>query len=171
VLVTIFTDASHCPNLKVGGWGMWAKSARGKVEFGGPLKKCLQNITEAELQAIVNGVYVALERGVALPGDTLLIQTDNIRALSILETGGINLKKVSTSEIQIVDVLKRILDETGCSAIYKHVKGHRDHMGGRFHCNGRADKWARLGLKEARETKIKQNRIKIIDKKSIIVPQ
>lgn len=50
-MITVFVDASHCPQTKAAGWGAWAKGhgwERG-IACGGPLKMSPLNSSEAEI--------------------------------------------------------------------------------------------------------------------------
>ena len=81
VLVTIISDASHCPHTLAGGYGCWIASNRGSKEFGGPLNDAMDS-AEIEAKAACNALHFAITSGLVKRRDVILIQVD---ALAVLE--------------------------------------------------------------------------------------
>lgn len=83
-MITLFVDASHCPNTLAAGYGAWAIKdgwEKGKV-FGGRISKEVLNSGEAEVCAIVEAVKYMRVRGF-LEDSTLMVQSDSHRALQL----------------------------------------------------------------------------------------
>lgn len=143
MLVSLFADASFYPMTRAAGWGAWVKSDRGQLQDGGTFRQALQNAGEAELCAVVNGLWLALRRGVACPGDVVLVQSDCMRVRDlILETTGPN------SDVERA-ALER-LDRFGMRLRARHVPGHTSGHKPRLWVNNRCDAIARTGMLEGR---------------------
>lgn len=142
MLVTIFADASFCSRTKAGGWGGWAKSARGSVCHGGAMKKPVANSTTAESYAIVNAIALALSCGIAVKGDKLLIQTDCLSAIDRLQSR----RKEPNRAVKIFRTLV-----SGHDVEFRHVKGHNGFADARSAVNTMCDALAYRGLTAARE--------------------
>ena len=54
---TLYCDASWCPRQKVGGWGIYCKSDKGRFEGQGRIPDYCQDNNVAELAAIFAGFY------------------------------------------------------------------------------------------------------------------
>ena len=72
------TDASVCGKTRAGGYGMWVVSERGKMPYGGSFQDLVTDSYIAEIQAVINSLAVAINHGMVLKGDFVLIQVDNL---------------------------------------------------------------------------------------------
>ncbi len=137
MLVSIFSDASLCHQTKASSWGGWAKSARGVARGGGVLKfeNCL-NTNTLEAAAAVNALKLSILRGITVPGDSVLLQTDNTGVPAILRG------KHSGQGQQIAAVFKELCATHKLSYTWRHVKGHKGHKAPRFSVNTYCDKVA-----------------------------
>lgn len=104
--VTLFTDASYCPNTGAWGWGAW-------VKYGAPAETlrlsgggfCCQGSAQAELLALKQGIDAVASR-VPVEGKLVVVQCD---CVSALEAVGVN-----------------PLTRAGALGVSKkHVKGHQ----------------------------------------------
>lgn len=142
---TLMVDASWCPEYRVGGYGYWIASPKGKWGNQETLRGIVETSTLAEMQAVVNVLYIARKSEYVLPGDSVLIQTDCKAAIMGLEGG----RKLSKAEAQCRNEFKKLMQ-----SIYvelRHVKGHTMRAGARFEANRRCDAGARDALNEARK--------------------
>lgn len=142
MLVTIFSDASMCPETLVSSWGGWTKSERGVARHGGVLKLETKNINVAEAAAIVKAVKMSLIQGVSDRGDEILLQTDN-QAVPLILNG----KQTGTNEDVVYGVFKDLCAEYGLTYRWRHVKGHKGHVTPRNSVNSYCDKVARYFLR------------------------
>lgn len=142
------TDASHCPNTKVGGYGVWIASQRGKRSYDGAFKNLIDNATIAEMAAITNGLYIAIRTELVQAHDRVLIQTDCIAAI-LAFTG--KRKPAHSEERRIVEQQRQLMVQHNLSITFKHVKGHSDNEGNRFVSNNICDRKAKANMKKARQ--------------------
>jgi ribonuclease HI len=152
--VTIIADASHCPDTLAAGYGYWAISERGSRGGGGPLAKPIDKSSAAEMAALVNALYVALEVGIALPGDHVLLQTDCMGAIQALESKRTGLSSDERSAKGKFYELKKSADVT---VSFRHVKGHTTVKDARSVTNRLCDERAKAGMRLARK-RIKESR-------------
>lgn len=135
--VTVFTDASHCPDTNAWGVAVWIKCKeypKAHIFTRGGIG--LTNSTEAEAE----GIKLALEHLIAeeiTANRIVVIQCDNIEALKRFEASHMKWKMTLKAE-----VLK-----------FKHVKGHSGHGTNRSYinriCDERAGKRMRAWRKQA----------------------
>lgn len=142
MLVTIMTDASHCPDSKVGGYGYWIVSERGRLKGGAEFKSTVKTVNHAEAMAIVNGMYCALMAGLVQDGDAILVQTDSMTAISVLsgDIGGYD--KILAEWKRLTNGVLRI--------VFRHVKAHSGVRDARSHANRYCDEVARKSMRRAR---------------------
>lgn len=170
MLVTLFSDASICPDTGCVGWAAWAKSDRGTARGDGALRRLTIDSGVAEAMAVVNGIVVAAQRGLIEPGDRIVVQTDNNSVMSVLRGEArryirrADRDKTEISSAQLHDeVLRRNeeIDEVAAtyahlvrvlrvSVVWKHCKGHRGLEDRRAAVNTNCDERARDRMREAR---------------------
>jgi ribonuclease HI len=146
MLVTVIADASFDFGTRAGGYGYWAKSERKRHSGGGPLKSLARNNNLAEMMAILHGVHMAFVHGVALPGDTILAQTDCTAAIMAFE----GTRVLQEDEQILVDGMKTLLGIRNALIRYRHVKGHTAGDTPRTWVNNHCDEMAKKGMREAR---------------------
>jgi len=171
MLVTLFSDASMCPERKIGGWAAWLKSDRGSLKGGARFMVRVGDSSMAEAMAVVNGLTVGLKEGVIRPMDTVLVQTDNDAVMGVLEgtvrrslarelkrRRGRSRSQVERDvdernhEIAIVaDAFSAILSDNGVVVRWRHVKGHRGKQDRRSAVNSFCDRTARAHMRGARK--------------------
>lgn len=164
-MITLFVDASHCPNSHAAGYGAWAIQdgwEKGKV-FGGRISKEVVNSGEAEVCGIVEAVKYL--RAHKLMGDnTLMIQSDSHRALQLVilalphteikqhkdskDWGMSNIRPTPAEQWAIT----QLTNDLGLMAfIYvRHIKGHSDGDG-RNWVNRQCDRVAREQMYKERQ--------------------
>lgn len=143
MMLTLFADASHCPKTGACGWGAWARrDGWDKGEFlGAQFKTPMKNIAEAELCALANALY-HLDSKNLLDGVTgIMLQSDNLRCLSIIASRVPNVVIRNHEEAAKVPLLSpgAILSKIELKAVptfetirlrlsymaVRHVKGHK----------------------------------------------
>lgn len=171
MLVTLFSDASMCPNSRIGGWAAWLKSDRGSLRGGGMFRVIVGDTCMAEAMAVVNGLTVGLSQGVIRPGDAVLVQTDNDAVMGVLEgrvrrSLTLELKRRrgrSRSQIEryvdnrneeiriVAGTFSAILRDNRIIVRWRHVKGHRGTQDRRSAVNTFCDRTAKGHMRIARK--------------------
>lgn len=139
-LVTVFTDASYCPQTQIGGWGAWYKGDDMKAGqlVGGHIRYAGSS-NEAELKAIVNALKILTEINVIKPTDAVMLQSDSEWALQCsLTLVGVRqkakehvippLRNEFTPNAATKDLLvnlEEIIRMNGLRLFVRHVKGHQ----------------------------------------------
>lgn len=167
--LTLFVDASFCPNTKAAGWGSWSKRDgwdRGRFD-GGQLVCPLNNSTAAELCGIACAVWALHAGGHLLGVSVMMIQCDNIIALGLMQSvlpqgkasGSGNardtqslpaprLAKLGKSEHEALEVIRMALADV--PVYLRHVKGHSNDDTGRSWVNTQCDAEARRHMEKRR---------------------
>lgn len=164
MLVTIFSDASFCKNTQAGGWGGWAKSQRGTMRHSGAIRHQVFDASQAEMCAILNTIHLAVKRGVAITGDTLLIESDSLDALGCFERRCPGKKKIPKGKRGARDRARRerrrfLIDAftkmvEGFQLRFKWVKGHQnDNAGPRAFINNQCDRDAKRHMRVEQATR------------------
>lgn len=161
--MTLFIDASHCPQTKHVGYGAWAKRDGWKSGhfFGGRLAPC-GNSREAELAAIAAALEAMRKKGHLFGLRSVMVQSDSLRALELIvaKNGStisnhpngcpIELRHNLTASPSEKASLQAIKEAAGDVSIWaRHVRGHKAD-GTRSVVNNRCDKLARRHMREAR---------------------
>ena len=95
--ITLFTDAGHCPDLRVGAWAAWAKESGNTLRHAGILTGTVPHSGEAEMKALHNGLFLMGRIIDAPAGSRIVCQTDCQEVLTVL---GEYAKKIGTPIIQ-----------------------------------------------------------------------
>lgn len=82
--ITINTDASFCPDGKVGGYAFWVTSNLGRIKYSNIFKRKPNNPSEAEIKCIINAVYI-LSSIIDLDNHNVVINTDCTSAIKALK--------------------------------------------------------------------------------------
>lgn len=158
--VTIIADASYCNELRVGGYGFWIASGRGKKSGGGRFTVTnIDSSTVAEMMALVNALHCAVVDKLVCDKDIVLLQTDCMAAIDAFEGTRTHL----TEQEQQVKSLMTLLSHKGqLKLTYRHVKGHTQNDDRRSVTNRMCDKRAKQGLDAARKAKRIENLKKLL---------
>lgn len=170
MLVTLFSDASICPDTGCVGWAAWAKSDRGTARADGALRRRTIDSGVAEAMAVVNGIVIAAQRGLVEKGDVVVVQTDNNSVMSVLRGEARRyIRRADRGSLEISgeqlheEVLRRneeidevaatysdLVRRLGVTVVWKHCKGHRGLEDRRAAVNTCCDERARDRMREAR---------------------
>ena len=145
--VTLMTDASVCGKTGAGGYGMWVVSERGKMPYGGSFQDLVADSYIAEIQAVINSLAVAVNHRMVLKGDFVLIQLDNLGAISCLQ-GKPSKRKDAQEAYQIWLQLTKAYH---LNYKFKHVKAHTDNPDQRSKANFFCDLHAKKGMQKKRK--------------------
>jgi len=176
VNVTIFSDASLCPETRVGGWAGWIKSDRGVLAIDGEFRDLLIDTTIAEAMAAINSICYAISRNQIEPGDTLVLATDNNSVMNVLEGRSkrkfrwkdarrrgwtmkehrIYINKSNSQLNQIASIYKTKVIDAGIALRWNHVKGHRGNIDKRSAVNHGCDRRAKTAMRNARKRSKKE---------------
>jgi len=153
VIVTLFCDASWCPESRAAGWGTWIKSDRVPVghQYSGAFMVPCDSSNEAEAMATVNSLFHGIRGGVIEAGDVILFQIDSLRALQVIgwKQLPVTATKNERDAFYRLDAMRRSHRLTYRT---RHVKGHqRPTSGTRSQVNNLCDRAARKHMEELRE--------------------
>lgn len=137
---TVITDASHCPRTGAGGWAAWVRvdGIAWPHKGSGPLRMSTSHPAEAEMMAALNGIHIARQMGAR----SVLLQTDCLMVVHLVH-GLVRKRKPRDIWHRLVAAAR--VDLHGVSA--RHVKGHTDQAGAKFHVNRWCDEWARRHMR------------------------
>lgn len=127
--VTVIADASFCPQTRAGGWAAWLTSDKGRKQHAGCFHDLPKSPTEAELWAVLNGIWLAFELGAT----HILIQSDCTGALKLIDDG-----------IPELSLFAGVFIRT------KHVKGHTQTKDARSYVNRWCDSEAKKHMRKQR---------------------
>jgi ribonuclease HI len=144
VSATVITDASFCPKTRAAGWAAWIAIDGGeKIQKAGTFKTIPEHSTEAEMLAVLCGVWLAAKAGAA----SILVQTDCLAVVMAID----GTSKGSSSKTMYQKVKAEHFPSVRIRA--KHVKGHSGREGVRYWCNDWCDKQAKKQMRKQRHGK------------------
>jgi ribonuclease HI len=137
---TVITDASFCSETRSGGWAAWIAYDGGgpKGQHAGMFRNRPLNSGVAELQAALNGIWLAYQNGAR----DILIQTDCLAIVHAAQGKGAYGKTF---------MLEKRTHFSQAVIRAKHVKGHSTTQDARSWCNRWADKQAKLYMRKQRD--------------------
>jgi len=146
-LITLFSDASWCPQSKVGAYACWWKTDGITGRDSGVLKGPCISAEIAELFGLANGIWLVLRRVRPGQGSKIIAQTDCVGAIGILK----GTRRTPPAEgIACADMVRAMLQQAGVRVEYRHVKGHRGVETPRNAVNSWCDRAARDHMRAAR---------------------
>lgn len=149
MLITLFTDASHCRETNLAAYAVWAKANGRVVRHVGMLRERVAGSDLAETMAVVNGIHIALTALQPEPGSKIIAQTDCITAIVAL---GREAKKGKTRRkfAGIRTAYLAAIAAAGITVELRHVKGHKGMVTPRNAVNTWADRECRRLMRQAR---------------------
>lgn len=121
--ITVFTDASHCPNTNAYGIGVWIKHSDGKIITLSTGGIGLKDSTQAEYAGI-NYALNYIKANLDSRGKILVLQCDSIAALEKLDQFCVKVRL----QLKFLKL--------------KHVKGHTNARSNRTRVNAIVDRLA-----------------------------
>lgn len=134
-LCTIVTDASFCDKTKAAGWAVWIVCDEGRYKHFGGFKTKIDKPHEAEIKAILNGLYFAKKQFVV---SQYHIVTDCQAAID-------HLKNTLEWQAQVKNIIGNGI------VTFSHVKAHTKKEDKRSYVNRWCDKQAKVYMQKQRE--------------------
>jgi serine/threonine-protein kinase RIO1 len=150
MLITLFTDASHCATTHVAAYAAWAKADGRTVRRAGVLKERVPDSSMAEAQAIVNGLWFVLAALSPPPGSRIIAQTDCQSAIWAL-TGKLRKQKSVARYALITAAYETRIASTSIAVEFRHVSAHKGVVTPRNAVNTWCDKECRRLMRLARD--------------------
>lgn len=141
---TVLTDASWCPYEKVAGWACWIVCNGERYKRFDAFFEKVETAKEAEIKAIINGVYIA--KRVFMP-DHYHIVSDCTQAMDALKGLGPT-KHWKEKLVEIIGDAK---------ITFKHVKAHSSTNDKRTFVNNWCDFQAKMAMRSLRTTNRSKN--------------
>ena len=155
--ITICTDASYDPELKIGAWACYIRSDTKLIKLGKVIKEDVSNSTEAERVGVANALWLAGQAH-DISQHRLVLYCDNPAALHPVRPSTKTGAKKQAAKQQLEFYQRNIEPYLQKALTFdaRHVKGHmersaRHRMKARHHLNDWCDKEARRLLCEERE--------------------
>ncbi|MSP02927.1 MAG: hypothetical protein EXR07_18070 [Acetobacteraceae bacterium] len=149
MLITLFTDASHCQKTHVAAYAAWAKADGRTVRRAGILKDRVPDSSIAEAQALVNGLCFALAALKPPPASKIIAQTDCIGAIAAL-TGQLRKQRSVIRFAPMTAIFNERIAATGIEVEFRHVSGHKGVVTPRNAVNTWCDGECRKLMRQAR---------------------
>jgi ribonuclease HI len=124
MLITLFTDASHCAKTHVAAYAVWAKMDGRTVRRAGVLKEPVRDSSVAEAQALVNGLCFALTALKPGADSRIIAQTDCLAAIAAL-TGQLRKQKSMARFAPVIAAYQTRIAATGIMVEFRHVAAHK----------------------------------------------
>ena len=144
---TIISDASYCHRSKAAGYGTWI-SADGidRIRKAGIIAGSPANSTEAELKAVMIGMWYAYRVGVRV----MLIQTDCLAVVEVVN------RSTTPGQAALRRTLKDAIEAhmPGVEISAKHVKGHTTNEDARSWVNRWCDYHAGIHMRDERARRL-----------------
>lgn len=165
-MITLFVDASHCPETMAAGWGAWAIQDSWKMGklFSGRIHQEVLNSSEAEIYGVANAVRYLASRQM-IRTSSIMIQCDNLRALQLImvaiphaenrpHKNSANIEGVpplpSLAESKAIEMLAKDLGHLKFVYV-RHIKGHSAGTG-RNWVNRKCDQLAGEQMRKVRQS-------------------
>lgn len=155
MLVTINTDASWDPKLKIAGYAIWIVSDNFRVKVGGVFKDTCRNPHEAEIKAILNALYILGTKEDYI--SRIIFNTDSTNAIGVLTWDLPHIKKYlgrnnAKHWKPFYKKLNRYKKKITGMPVYefRHVRAHTGAENARSKVNEWCDKTAKAFLREER---------------------
>ena len=146
VFITTYTDASFCPNSKVGGWAAYIRTDTGAQEYSGTLQQS-KSATEAEIKAACNALAHAIKLVTKDDDFVIVLVTDCLEVQKI-----INQKRMFGHANPCSKWISTFFSKTPPNVTIraKKVKAHSNHDGARSWVNNRVDELAKIQMRSIR---------------------
>ncbi len=148
MIVTINTDASFTHKFNRGSFAMWIVSNQGRLKQGGMLKQEMKTPWEAEMQAIVNAIYVL--RGLPwINVHRVICNTDCLNAIHLFQNDVREIRYHSLLNKRSKKIVKRFISVSGPfrgMIEFRHVKAHSGKDDARSYVNEWLDREAKFHM-------------------------
>lgn len=143
--ITINTDASFCPNLKVGTYAFWIVSDGLLLKGSGIFKSLCTGPTDVETKSICNAVAILLKCDFDFSRiQHVVFNRDNVHAKTA--------KKGHPVSMQLHHQIRLLSAKCANPKVsFRHVRAHTGKPDGRSRVNEWCDEQCKIQLKKARE--------------------
>jgi ribonuclease HI len=156
--ITINTDASFCPDQKVGGYAFYIVCDCFKIQKSGMFKSKLSSSLDAEMKCMANALYMLSNQKELPEANIIVINSDCLMSFEKITRKSLNLigRKVA-------NYLRSVRLKTSMNGVimpkyeFRHVKAHNGTNDARSWVNDWCDKEAKKWMKKARELKPKKS--------------
>lgn len=173
-MITIFVDASFCPQTKAAGWGAWykAKDQLKGITIGGRFNLSMKSSSEAELCGIANTLHHLANKGNLAEDDVVMVQSDSLRSLNLMNkylqnTTASDHEKgapISTGEAlthtpreaEAIAIISNITGDFKTKIYLRHVRAHNGVGDGRSWVNEQCDTIAKTHMRSARDHELRK---------------
>jgi hypothetical protein len=149
--ITLFADASFCPDTKAAGIAIWARDAYNHRRRSKALTFAVDNAAQAEGIALGTAILFVLREFSYQPGDRISIQSDCLAALDLFAETPKRKKPLPGCEAALRSRVLQEVQRAGVTLCPKHVKGHEGTKNARSAVNTWCDEQARSRMREARQ--------------------
>jgi len=150
MLITLFTDASHCARTRVGAYAVWSKADGRTIRRAGVLRERVPDSSVAEAQALVNGLCFALAAWKPPMDSKIIAQTDCMIAIWAL-TGQLRKPKSVARYASIKAEYETRFALAGIAVEFRHVSAHKGVVTPRNAVNTWCDRECRRLMRIARD--------------------
>jgi ribonuclease HI len=151
MLITLFTDASHCGKTHIAAYAVWAKADGRTVRRAGLLKEPVPDSSIAEAQALVNGLCFVLSALKPGAGSKIIAQTDCLAAVAAL-TGQLRKPRAVARFAPVTVTYQTRVVATGIAVEFRHVNAHKGTVSPRNAVNTWCDTECRKLMRLARQS-------------------
>lgn len=151
MLITMFTDASHCSMTNIGAYAVWAKCDGVTLRKSGVMREPVPNSVHAETMAVVNGLFLAVKEFKPPRGSKIITQTDCQATIGILTVGKLRTQKSQKAYAYLRKAYSTLIGENGLNIDFRYVSGHKGTITKRNAVNTWCDKECYFQMKKARE--------------------
>ena len=147
-LITLFSDASWCPDTLRGAYACWWKVDGRASRDAGVLKEGVPSSQHAELFAMANGIWLVCKRTNPPAGSRIIAQTDCMAVIHLLT--GARRRSADHQQADAKAFVHGLLRQQDIRIEFRHVKGHKGNATPRNAVNSWCDKTCRTLMQRAR---------------------
>lgn len=150
MIVTINTDAAYHTRHKIGAYAFWIVSDAGRIMMSGAFNKKAKSSDEAEMQCIINALYVLQKQNWPDIG-LIIINTDSMNSIFVFTNNKVEINKYG---LHWAESLRHKFNKIKVSCRlpknskikFAHVKAHTDNTSKRSWVNQWCDEKAKEQL-------------------------
>lgn len=151
LLITMFTDASHCSQTKLAAYAVWAKVNGETIRRSGLFRDKLPDSMIAEAMALVNGIHIVVATLAPPPQSRIIAQTDCLAVIGLL-TNPIRRGRTKQKYAAILDRYRSAVSTAQIEVEFRHVASHKGDSTPRNAVNTWCDRECRALMRQARRT-------------------
>ena len=145
--ITVNTDASFHPELKVGGYAYYIVCDLFKIQKSGMFKKNPKTAMDAEMMCMANALHCLLVQKELPNTKWIVINSDCLFSFE-------KIKRKSQNEVgrKVAEILREVRQKTSMPKYeFRHVKAHNGTPDARSYVNDWCDKEAKKWMRKAKD--------------------